>query len=148
GQMASNLWKAVVLSNVPFLLFYEYGDLDIDRVMGVASTLVIVAFLPVFIRLIRISTDRRVDGSECVYRSALRFLLMGGTLNLSVNLEQVILSAFGHEEAGAVLFAHLTAFGFIFYAANGFYGFVLGPYVRRVKGSPQVHVKIGVSNIF
>lgn len=134
SQYISNNWKFLLFFSI--LFFYGISDkVSIIPALIVSSGIVIVINMVLLAKMYYAYKRRLIEPwlLRSFYLDGLRFLLMGGTLNLSVNLEQVLLNETGSTADGAYLFSYITAFGAIFILANGFYGFVLGPYAKKNK---------------
>lgn len=63
--------------------------------------------------------------------AALQLFLLSISLNFSINLEQLLLNFSGRPQESAILFAHFVIFTPLLLFANGFTGFLLGPYLRE-----------------
>lgn len=65
------------------------------------------------------------------YKIGIRFFASAFLLNLSLHLEQLTLNYFDQTEVSATYFRYVTLFLLPLVAANGFLGFIIGPYIRK-----------------
>lgn len=139
SQLSANLWKYLLLIAV-LIAYFFHDKVELLNFLLMVS-LVVLIFNGVAALGVALKYCRRAHVNSSLkdfYKDGARFLLMGGTLNLSVNIEQVLLAQVREAGAGAEVFSYITSFGAVFVLANGFYGFLLGPYIKKNKAAVLV----------
>lgn len=131
--LSVHLWKIIAMAVIVMALLAgvprSYQEI-------VAAALAVGVAIPLLVRYrfpaepIKHAPDTET-GLADFYRIGMRFCASGLLLNLSLYLDQLLLNYFGEIGASAAYFRHVTLFLLPLVAANGFLGFIAGPYIRQ-----------------
>lgn len=131
SQMAQQGWKILALGIV-LLLVLTGADIPLDALMigallvSTGSVALIALYLPP-----SKMRDQEPEPTGDLYAIGSRFMVTSLLLSLALYAEQLVVNGLGGAEDGAKYFTHATYFLFPITLVNGYFAFLIGPWVRE-----------------
>jgi len=130
SQFSGQGWKILVFLAVSFITVTK-TDVALDAMVVVMMLLSLL--VAGFLVLRRSPSCYYPQDPECfgaLYSTGTRFMVTSLFLALAVYAQQLVVNGLGSAQEGARYFTHATYFLFPISVANGYFAFLIGPWIR------------------
>ncbi|EZQ20345.1 hypothetical protein CF98_05380 [Halopseudomonas bauzanensis] len=130
SQLAQQLWKCLALIAIVIVLMYEV-KVEVDAlVVGIMVFSVMLVAVFIFRYTPGSLFPQDPQGYAELYMIGSRFMVTALLLSLAIYGEQLLVNKLGGASDGAQYFTHATYFLFPVSVFNGYFAFVIAPWVR------------------
>ena len=130
SQLSQQGWKIVILLCVAVLIV---SGITVPLDGLVAAVLCLLVAVSAALAFRSPPSHMHVQDPEktrALYKIGVRFMVSSLLLSLSIYAEQLVVNALGSSDQAANYFTHATYFLFPISLANGYFAFLIGPWVR------------------
>lgn len=130
SQLAQQFWKFMVLLAIAIVMAYQVEvELDVLVVTIMVVGVVLGSFFIMRYKPYSL-VAQEPEGVAELYRIGSRFMVTALLLSLAIYGEQLLVNSLGGTKDGAFYFTHATYFLFPVSVFNGYFAFVIAPWVR------------------
>ena len=131
SQLSQQGWKILTFLTILFITFAQI-DVALDKiVVGLLLLSVFSAGVSVLRYPPSLIHPQNPEHPSTLYAIGVRFMITSLLLAIAVYAEQLVVNRLGTPYQGARYFTHVTYFLFPISAINGYFAFLIGPWIRE-----------------